>query len=100
MIAWKILAGLALTIASSILWRMGGSDKYSLWWRRIGVPLAVLSYGIGAGLYWQAILAAGAIFVGSILPITLIGSDVLWKNVWWVFVLGAFYGLAAAFFSL
>lgn len=100
MIAWKIISGLIYTGASGVLWRMGGSESFSLWWRRVGVPLATISYGFGVGLYWQSLIAAGAIFAGSLLPITLIGSHVLWKNVWWVPILGAIYGLSPFMFSL
>lgn len=88
----QIGSGIVCVIASSVMWRMGGADGFSKNWRRIGVPIITLVYGLIMGLYWQAPLIAFFIWLISILPITLIGSEVIPKNIAWIICLGTFYG--------
>jgi len=68
-------------------------------WRRYGAPIATLVFGLTMAHWWQAPIAAILLYVGAILPITLIGSDVL-ENWWWHPIHGLLYGTTALAMSL
>ena len=68
-------------------------------WRRLGAPIATLVYGLLMTHWWEAPIAAGLLWVGALLPITLIGNNV-WKNWWWHPIHGLIYGSTALAMSL
>jgi len=68
-------------------------------WRRYGGPAVTLLFGVVMGHWWQAPIAAALLFVGTILPITLVGSDVL-KNWVWHPIHGLIYGSSVLAMSL
>ena len=68
-------------------------------WRRYGAPIATLVYGFIMAHWWQAPLAATILYVGTILPITFTGEDVL-ENWWWQPIHGFIYGSTALAMSL
>ena len=95
MIVIKIIAGVISIGLASWWWRLGGDGKP--FWRKFGVPLLVLIYGLLATKWWGAPVAAGLVFAGSTLPLSLIGSNMLrWYNLLFDTVIGLLYGLAVA----
>ena len=90
----NILIWSVLVVASAVLYRMGGSDKYDTKWRDLGVPLcSVLALTVLS--YWHWVLC--------IYYLLLFGSlTTYWKKQgtdadWWNWSLtGFFYGLSVA----
>ena len=91
------LLAFSIVIAFAALFRLGGAGTPPLGknWRRLGMPLVLIAWGLLAGVAWYWVLASAALlWLVTILPITLIGSDLddagqLW---WWIHVLGLAYG--------
>lgn len=87
---------------SAFLWRAGGAGKR--WLRRYVLPLTLFGFAVFYDSSLIGILKAGTaagILLGSQhLPITLIGSDVIPKNIWWVPILGIITYLSAGVLAL
>lgn len=83
----------------AVLNRAGG--KFDKRWRRIGLPLLIMLYGLLKHRWWS-VLSLPLGFGVFCLPITLVGDDIKahWYNWVWVFVLGCLIGLIPIYSGL
>ena len=93
-------------LAMAYLWRMGGTSavhfgvKGNRLFRRLGVPILVFLFWVlmhqTALDLFKAVFGAGAICLGTFLPISLVGSEFR-KNYWWFPILGLIIGSSLVF---
>ena len=85
-----------LVITCAVLNRLAGygDSKHAKLWRRVGVPILIMLYGLLKHRWWSiASLPLG--FGVFCLPITLVGNDIRtdWINYPWLYILGILIGL-------
>ena len=87
-----IIPELFLIVASAVLYRMGGSDRYNTKWRDFGCPLAAVASALIIGLrHWSFFISFGLLFGAMTTYWKRKGEDARWYN--WL-VTGFMYALA------
>jgi len=88
----KILAIVIGALASAVLYRMGGSDKYNTKWRDAGCALiTVVVLAVLCGFHWSLVLVFGAMWGSLTTYFKKKGEPVRWYN--WLIV-GLAFNLA------